>query len=989
MNSLFKFLHRVRIHGGESGAVARALHHEAKIQSLPAVGGNVSSTTNERKSMSKKTFFKRISLTVTVALGLSVMAIAPSAQATKDNGAGITATCVMRSGVGGFLSISPTKVGQGDVAIYAVGQSYTRSGSADWALATPFTSTVLGTAALATDTVTSVTIPLTAETAAATVGSLTYLVWADHGGTSNTTSPGTDDPSTTVTCTDAGAPTKFVISGATTATAGDTVTYTVTPTNAAGNTTILKPYVETFTASITPAAGRSNIHAGRATGTTGTNIIGGAGLSDTNTTTGAVTLGTRLSTASAFKLLGIGQTTAARMPFSYNALTGTNPVLKNSIGVRADMADAQRTFRAPYATTASLTGGEVESATATGSFTIRVNVESNTTSTFAVEGAGLLANSVSGTAELTTAVQVYGTSYGFGSAAATGVAGFGITKGTTGWAAGVPAITAPTAAVPTGSISATAATTQTIKLSTARTSIPLTVQLSTAGIFTYTVAAVTNQPLPTGVTTGTFTTAPATGVETQTTITMTTTSPVAGQRFTVAWTAAANTTHTVTFLYEAPSVGASLGESVSLRDTASSKKVAVGGTMSNEVIVRDQFGSLVNGASVNWSVSGRNNKATATTSTGANGRATLEWTDADSTKSVTTYPTDTLSVQVTFGNSGGYSTAVTTAYTFVAALTATSITVINDGAAAGTAANGSITLTINVLDAAGAGLSGYPVTVTSDAKSFVLTNGATVGYVYTNTAGQATATVYAKTAGTSTITVSSGGKTATTSYAVIAGSHRTIALDAATASMAPGESKRVTATVKDSFGNPADGVSVAIAYTGTAGRVVSVNGVTSSTCTTSAAVGSEGTCVIELGSDVAGTGTLTVTVTGGDASTAVLNDGSARPTRVLTASTAVTVAGTSAAVTASNAATAAAEAATDAAAEAIDAANAATDAANLAAEAADAATVAAEEARDAADAATAAVEELATQVATLMAALKAQITTLANTVAKIAKKVKA
>ena len=67
-----------------------------------------------------------------------------------------------------------------------------------------------------------------------------------------------------------------------------------------------------------------------------------------------------------------------------------------------------------------------------------------------------------------------------------------------------------------------------------------------------------------------------------------------------------------------------------------------------------------------------------------------------------------------------------------------------------------------------------------------------------------------------------------------------------------------------------------------------------------------------------------------------------------------------------------------------------TQAATLAAaEAADAATVAAEEARDAADAATAAVEELATQVASLMAALKAQLTTLANTVAKIAKKVKA
>jgi hypothetical protein len=101
------------------------------------------------------------------------------------------------------------------------------------------------------------------------------------------------------------------------------------------------------------------------------------------------------------------------------------------------------------------------------------------------------------------------------------------------------------------------------------------------------------------------------------------------------------------------------------------------------------------------------------------------------------------------------------------------------------------------------------------------------------------------------------------------------------------------------------------------------------------------------------------------------------------------VAAAEAAVEAREATVAAAEATTDAAAEAIDAANAATEAANLAAEAADAATVAAEEARDAADAATAAVEELATQVATLMAALKAQITTLANTVAKIAKKVKA
>ena len=128
--------------------------------------------------------------------------------------------------------------------------------------------------------------------------------------------------------------------------------------------------------------------------------------------------------------------------------------------------------------------------------------------------------------------------------------------------------------------------------------------------------------------------------------------------------------------------------------------------------------------------------------------------------------------------------------------------------------------------------------------------------------------------------------------------------------------------------------------------------------------------------NLAGTYTLTTTTNGAVATPVTLTF-------------TVVDAAADAATAATAATTAAAEAATDAAAEAIDAANAATDAANLAAEAADAATVAAEEARDAADAATAAVEELATQVATLMAALKAQITTLANTVAKIAKKVKA
>jgi hypothetical protein len=54
------------------------LHHKAKINSLPAVSENVLLTTNERKSMSIKTNFKRLALVVVSALGFGMLSIAPS-----------------------------------------------------------------------------------------------------------------------------------------------------------------------------------------------------------------------------------------------------------------------------------------------------------------------------------------------------------------------------------------------------------------------------------------------------------------------------------------------------------------------------------------------------------------------------------------------------------------------------------------------------------------------------------------------------------------------------------------------------------------------------------------------------------------------------------------------------------------------------------------------------------------------------------------------
>jgi hypothetical protein len=78
VSSYFKFLRRVRIHGRECGAVARALRHEIEANPLSAADKKVLSTTNERKVMSKTTFFKRIALTAIAALGFGMLSVAPS-----------------------------------------------------------------------------------------------------------------------------------------------------------------------------------------------------------------------------------------------------------------------------------------------------------------------------------------------------------------------------------------------------------------------------------------------------------------------------------------------------------------------------------------------------------------------------------------------------------------------------------------------------------------------------------------------------------------------------------------------------------------------------------------------------------------------------------------------------------------------------------------------------------------------------------------------
>jgi hypothetical protein len=302
---------------------------------------------------------------------------------------------------------------------------------------------------------------------------------------------------------------------------------------------------------------------------------------------------------------------------------------------------------------------------------------------------------------------------------------------------------------------------------------------------------------------------------------------------------------------------------------------------------------------------------------------------------------------------------------------------------------GKISVIAKVTDVNGAVIQGVPVKFTVDKTTAAITS--TTQTAYTDNTGLATAQLYAWASGTYTVTATYG----TVSDTAVSSWRQTAESRILSATVSGGV---ITAKVVDRLGNPVVGAAVSASRTGSgyfgSGASSSNNALTGNDGTVDFIYVGDGTVTLNLGADTTalsyqdsiaaagkvGTTAVTAYVAGDEFTDEDGVGSSLAPAGVHSVSVTVSAKSDSAV---------AAEAAADAAAEAIDAANAATDAANLAAEAADAATVAAEEARDAADAATAAVEELATQVATLMAALKAQITTLANTVAKIAKKVKA
>ena len=454
-------------------------------------------------------------------------------------------------------------------------------------------------------------------------------------------------------------------------------------------------------------------------------------------------------------------------------------------------------------------------------------------------------------------------------------------------------------------------------------------------------------------------------------------------------------------------------------DPSGTKKVAAKSTNTVTFTVKDAFGAPVAGELVSLAIDSSNDvndavdtKTIASVKTDAKGQVSYTWTDLGSAA----LDTDTISAASTT-ESGVTASAViayATTVPVIATLTGyynrdesgTTYTDLVPATAMLTAAYGSYTvvsamdyskaITLDTSatdsqikfqyvakDAAGAAVTGVPVTITASAGGHILDSctGATAKVVtsltcYPATGGLVTFNTIATAAGAVTYTVTAGtvSSTATVATKNAYGDARYVAITGDTTGTTFTTTKPLlTAKVTDRFGNGVPDITLTFTHTG----VGSISGGAKfSTYTT------DKTGAVSFYLDSTTEGSATISVAGSQANTTSLSDLAGYVGLVEYDSTLTAGVKSASATVVWSAGTNSADTAADAAAEATDAANAATDAANAAAEAADAATAAAQDAADA-------VAALSAQVASLISGLKSQLTALTNLVIKIQKKVKA
>ena len=993
MNSRFKFPRRVRIHGGECGAVARALHHEAQEDALMSYeqtlvmtevallrqadsGKALGSTFNERKQMSTKTTLKRIALVAVSALGFGVLtSVAPaSATATYAGATSITVGASTASRVGVASTTAITLNGTYTVDDTVTVSAKVISSPAGSVFATSRTSGNYAAGIQGTGTPNAGVLTITAPAAQ----------------TATTAFTGTVTGAGSASATDENYVTNVFTLGAT-GTSGTTLALNVNTTvDVAGTYQVLVSVAATNRAQAEGsfvAGDVSAIYTFTTAGAPATITMTPVGSTADTETLGRLVRITLKDANGNATVPGDAESinlSSDKTTTYFGAATSGNPS-SNPTATTLGLGTANFYATGSAALVRVLGAAGTTVVTATGGGTIPTSVTTQGSLTFL---ASTLTSSAAVTISPITATVAYPENgYGVATAASSGTSNLGTIK------------VAPT--------------------STSRSWRVVYTNTSTSAAAVARVTVTDISGLITGVANATYTQSVSIAAK------GTATDAVAptGANFTVSTLSALinGASYSVKVTGDTTS-DTNLGYTVSgetSTSTASTAKVAAVGvtaftaapasTVTQTVKLTDQFGAAVANAAITVSISGRNAaKSGAVIITDASGLASYALTDAG-----TSGTTDTLE----FSSSSATKTAASTTITW-GTVTVSTVTLNGGNTTAGVAdatktirdinagdgvESTTYGITATVKDANGVLLGGVPVEWSISGTGAAITSTTIKGT--TTSAGVHTAKVYGWIAGDYTVTAKAGAVTATgtiTFGQTVKGDERTIS---ATVS-----GPIVTAKTVDRFGNPVPGVIVyatktGVGYfgsgvtktsgtTGSDGTVefVVAGGsadVTVSTIDYAAAAGTYGsgqtsapkgyTCNAATATALAAcafTATVAGTATKDEVGVGASFDGAG------VASATVKVAGDSSAADAANAAA-------DAAAEAIDAANAATDAANLAAEAADAATVAAEEARDAADAATAAVEELATQVATLMAALKAQITTLANTVAKIAKKVRA
>ena len=993
MNSPFRFLRRVRIHGRECGAVARALRHEVKGLSLYQADLEKSSrSTIERKQMSTKTNFKRLALVVVSALGLGLFGTVTPANAAATSSISLSANSI--------TVIADSSTYDTTSAMGAVFKITLRNAG-----------TTKTSQALQSDesiSITVVGVPAgTGATAKTLANNANDLVPIEINPLDTDTVGGNPQVATALT--------KFI-----TVETGTLGTVSIAGSTAATFETATGGFVNSYYFRVVPNTSVPVKNQGeytlrvRLTSGSGSTLVEdetvkvrfvtsaiGAGLKLTAAAVGTFAIGETMTTYSSTKYARATLTDAndGRVVSETTAGTTAAPTLLTDI-----VEDSNRGIPVSHASsvtsvddgsTADMSYSDAGTAAAT-----QTNINNTRNGVYGIQFTTAGGSDALDTVTAGSTGDVYELRTRFGDQ--TVYTPLTIVNSRSSGTA-VPSVIA------TGLSFGSAAPNWYVPTTT--TSVDLYVSGAGAG------NAVTFTPTWSNAASGNYTPADATeklvyadssGVAK---LTLTNNSPVNGASVTVAISGftAAVTSQVITW-------AGNVAHTMSL--TGSGAIVALKSTNTVTATVTDRFGAPVAGVVLQPSLGedDANGSATATyasVTTDASGKASYTWTDAAAAAA------DTDTVTFTHITSGTAITAGTSTITYAAtapapteitpyyyeSYTAGSVTTVNTPIPSTgiyksgttrfevvTARDNSKTIAttgVDLLTVRIRSLKGAAVVATTSTGFIRNSAGlpATSSTKYGNTTGDVYFHLFSTKTGANTATFTSGAATTSVSWWVgnATSNARFVTLTGPATGVANGELGNYKVTVTDRFGNGISGASLSISATGAA---LFGGGATLQTFTT----GSSGEFTFTGTSFTAagGTGTFTASMTnsGTDATSTAGKVGSTVVESSLAAgnsSATVNVTYTAG----QSAATAAAEAATDAAAEAIDAANAATDAANLAAEAADAATVAAEEARDAADAATAAVEELATQVATLMAALKAQITTLANTVAKIAKKVKA